>query len=116
MSSAMRPANMRAGVGVPSGVGSSLRRYGGLGTTLEPLATGWESSLGGEPGEEHGVFDAGLASDMHHWQLAGAQEPGKGVRAHAQPPLGFFEGDQLWGRGELQGEVLLPRGRARSGA
>lgn len=75
-----------------------------------------DASLGGEPGEEHRVFDAGPAPHMHHWQLARAQEPGKGLRADPQPPLRFGKGDQLRRRGDLQGEVRLPRGRARSGA
>jgi len=70
----------------------------------------------GEPGKQGGVFNAGLAPDMHHRQLARAENPGKHLRADPQPPLGFFQGNQLWRRGQFQGEVLLPRGRARSGA
>jgi hypothetical protein len=72
--------------------------------------------MGREPGEEHGVGNAGLTPDMHHRQLAGAQEPSKGVRAHIQPPLGFFEGDQLWRDRKLQGKFLLPCGRASAEA
>ena len=57
----------------------------------------------GEPGEEHGVFDADLTPQMHHGQLAGQQEPGKGLRAHAEPALGFGERDELGRCGDLQG-------------
>jgi hypothetical protein len=53
---------------------------------------------------------------MHHRQLAGTEDPGKRLRADPQPPLRFGEGDQLRRRGDLQGEVWLPRGRAWSGA
>jgi hypothetical protein len=68
--------------------------------------------MSGEPGEQGDVGDAGLAPDMHHWELARAQEPGERLWADPQPPLCLFEGDQLRRRGELQGEVLLPcRGR-----
>jgi hypothetical protein len=80
------------------------------------LPTRWDSSPGGQPGEQDRVFDAGLAPEVHDRELARTQEPGKDVWAHAQPPLRFFERDQLRRRGDLQGEVLLPRGRARSGA
>ena len=71
--------------------------------------------MGGEPGEQGGVGNAGLAPEVHDRELARAQEPGKRLRADAQPALRFFEGDQLRRRGELQGEVRLPRGRAASG-
>jgi hypothetical protein len=69
-----------------------------------------------EPGEQGGVFNAGLAPDVHHRQLARTEDPGKHLRADPQPPLGFFQGNQLGRRGQFQGEVRLPRGRARSGA
>jgi hypothetical protein len=69
----------------------------------------------GEPREQGGVCNAGLAPDMHHWQLTRAEDPGKRLRADPQPPLGFFQGNQLWRRGQFQGKVLLPRGRVRSG-
>ena len=49
---------------------------------------------------------------MDDRELARAQEPGKCPWAHAQPPLRFCERNQLRRRGDLQGEVLLPRGRA----
>jgi hypothetical protein len=68
--------------------------------------------MGREPGEQGGVFDAGLAPHMHHGELARAQEPGKRLWAHPQPALGFGEGDQLRRRGDLQGEVRLLRARA----
>jgi len=45
-------------------------------------------------------------------ETARAQQPGKRLRADAQPPLRFGEGNQLWRDGDLQGEFLLPRGRA----
>jgi hypothetical protein len=70
----------------------------------------------GEPGEQGGVCDAGLAPDMHHRQLARAEDPGKRLRADPQPSLRFCEGNQLGRRGQFQGEVLLPRRRVRSGA
>ena len=70
----------------------------------------------GEPREQCGVCNAGLAPDMHHRQLARTEDPGKRLRADRQPPPGFFQGNQLGRRGQFQGEVLLPRGRARSGA
>jgi hypothetical protein len=63
----------------------------------------------GEPGEEDGVGDAGLAPDVHDRKLARAQEPGKRLWTDAQPPLCFGEGNQLRRRGDLQGEVMLPR-------
>jgi len=69
-----------------------------------------------EPGEQGGVGNAGLAPDMDDWETTRAQQPGKGLWTDPQPPLGFGEGDQLRRRGQFQGEVLLPRGRARSGA
>jgi hypothetical protein len=75
------------------------------------LARRRDASLGGQPGEQGGIGDAGLAPDMHHRQLARAQQPGKGLRAHAQLPLRFVEGDQLWRRWDVQREVRLPRGR-----
>ena len=108
------------GPGVPSRGGASRRPYTGLGTTLESspsrLPTRGDASLSGQPGQQDRVVDAGLTPDMHDRELAGAQEPGKRLRADPQPPLRFGEGDQLRRRGDLQGEVLLPRGRARSGA
>ena len=70
--------------------------------------------MGGEPGQQGGVFNAGLAPDVDDGELAGAQKPGKGLRADPQPPLRFVEGDQLRRGRELQGEVRLPRGRAAS--
>jgi hypothetical protein len=79
-------------------------------------ATRRESPVGGQPGEQRRVFDVGLAPEVHDRELAGAQEPGERLRADAEPPLRFGEGNQLWRRGQFQGEVLLPRGRARSGA
>jgi len=69
----------------------------------------------GEPGEQGGVFNTGLAPEVHDRELAGAQQSGKRLRADPQPPLRLFEGNQLRRHGKLQGEVLLPRGRARSG-
>jgi hypothetical protein len=54
-----------------------------------------------EPGEEHGVFDADLAPQMHHGQLAGQQEPSPGFQAHAEPPPGFGERDELGRCGDL---------------
>jgi hypothetical protein len=80
------------------------------------LPTRWDSSLGGQPGEQGGVGNAGLAPEVHDRELARTQEPGKDVWAHAQPPLRFFERNQLRRHGDLQGEILLPRGRAWSGA
>src|SRR5690606_24300121 len=71
------------------------------------LRTTWNASLGGEPGEQHGVSDARLASEVHDRELAGAEEPGKRLRAHAQPLPRFVEGNQLWRRGEFQREFLL---------
>jgi hypothetical protein len=70
----------------------------------------------GEPGEQGGVFNTGLAPEVHDRELAGAQQSGKRLRADPQPPLRLFEGNQLWRRGQFQREVLLPRGRVRSGA
>jgi hypothetical protein len=68
--------------------------------------------MGSEPGQQGGVFNAGLAPEVHHRELARAEDPGKGLRTHPQPALRFGEGDQLRRRGELQGKVLLPcRGR-----
>jgi hypothetical protein len=80
------------------------------------LPTRRESPVGGEPGEEHGVFEAGLAPDVDDRELAGAQEPSERLRAGPQPPLRFGKRSQLRRCGELQGEVRLPRGRAASWA
>jgi hypothetical protein len=115
----MRPADTPAGMGgtrlwtIPATAGRPQHN-----TDASPscFPTGWESSLGGEPGEQDGVGDAGLAPDMDDRELARTEEPGKGVRAHAQPPLRFGEGNQLRRRGQLQGEFLLPRGRAHAWA
>jgi hypothetical protein len=57
----------------------------------------------GEPGEEHGVFNADLPPQMYHGQLAGQQEPSKRLRAHAEPSPGFGERDELRRGGDLQG-------------
>jgi hypothetical protein len=86
------------------------------GASPSRLPTCWDSSLGGEPGEQGSVGDAGLAPDVRDRETAGAQEPGKRLWADTQPPLRFGEGKQLRWRGQLQGEVLLPRGRACPGA
>jgi hypothetical protein len=72
--------------------------------------------MGREPGEQGGVGDAGLAPNMHDRQLAGTEDPGKRLWTDPQPPLRFGEGGQLRRRGDLQGEVRLPRGRVRSSA
>jgi hypothetical protein len=66
--------------------------------------------MGGEPGQQGGVFNTGLAPEVHHRELARAQQPGKRLWADPQPPLRFVEGNQLQRRGQLQGQVLLPRG------
>jgi hypothetical protein len=66
-----------------------------------------------EPGQQGGVLDAGLAPNVHNREMARAQEPGKRLWAHVQPPLRFCEGNQLRRDGNLQGEFLLPRGRAQ---
>jgi hypothetical protein len=71
--------------------------------------------MGGEPGKQGGVFNAGLAPEVHDRELARAQQSGKRLRADPQPAPGFFQGNQLRRRGDLQGEVRLPQGRARSG-
>jgi hypothetical protein len=76
----------------------------------------WESSLGVKPGKQRRVFDAGLAPEVHDWELARAQSPGKRLRTHTQPSLRFGEGNQLRWRGDLQGEVPLARGRLCPGA
>ena len=70
----------------------------------------------GEPGEQGGVGNAGLAPDVHDRQLARTEDPGKRLRADPQPPLGFCQGNELGRRRQFQGEVRLPRGRARLGA
>jgi hypothetical protein len=72
--------------------------------------------MGGEPGEQGGVCNAGLAPEVHDRELTRAQQSGKRLWTDAQPPLRLVEGNQLRRDGELQGEVLLPRGRAWSGA
>jgi hypothetical protein len=70
--------------------------------------------MGGEPGEQGGVGNAGLTPDMHDGEFAGTEEPGKRLRADPQPALRFGEGDQLRRGRDLQREVLLPgRGRGR---
>jgi hypothetical protein len=71
--------------------------------------------LVGQPGEQRGVFNAGLAAQMYHRELAHAEEPGKGLWTDAQPPLRFGEGNQLRRDRKLQREFLLPRGRACPG-
>jgi len=55
----------------------------------------------GEPGEQGGVGNTSLAPDMDDRETAGAQEPGEGLWADAQPALGFFQGNQLRRRGDL---------------
>jgi hypothetical protein len=80
------------------------------------LPTRRDAPLGGQPGEQRRVFDAGLAPEVHDRELARAQQPGKRLRAHGQPPLCFGEGDQLRRGGEIQGEVLLACGRVCPGA
>ena len=72
--------------------------------------------MGGEPGEQGGVFNAGLAPQVHDRELARAQQSGKRLWTDAQPPLRFVEGNQLRRDGQLQGEVQLASGRAASGA
>jgi hypothetical protein len=94
---------------------TACRHRHDAGASPSRLPTRGESSRSGKPGEEHGVFDAGLAPNMHDRELAHTQEPGKCLRAHPQPPMGFGERNQLRRRGDLQGEILLPRGRAWSG-
>jgi hypothetical protein len=79
------------------------------------LPTRGDASLRGQPGEQGRVGDAGLAPEMHHRELARAQQPGKRLWTDPQPPLCFGEGDQLRRRGELQGEVRLSRGLVRAG-
>jgi hypothetical protein len=51
--------------------------------------------MGGEPGQQGGVCNAGLAPEVHDRELAGAQQPGKRLRTDPQPALRFGEGDQL---------------------
>ena len=72
--------------------------------------------MGGEPGQQGGVCNAGLAPEVHHRELAHAQQTGEGLRTHPQPALRFREGNQLRRCGDLQGEVRLPRGRVLTGA
>jgi hypothetical protein len=59
--------------------------------------------MGGEPGEHRRVFDAGLAPEVHDRELAGAQQPGKRLRAHTQPSLRFVEGISCGGAGISRG-------------
>jgi hypothetical protein len=70
---------------------------------------GPEGRMGGEPGQQGGVGNAGLTPDMHDWEFAGTEDPGKRLRADPQPALRFGEGDQLRRRRDLQGEIRLSR-------
>jgi hypothetical protein len=67
--------------------------------------------MSGKPSQQGCVGNADLAPEVHHRELARAEEPSKGLWAHPQPPLCLSEGNQLRRRVELQGEFLLPRGR-----
>jgi hypothetical protein len=86
------------------------------GASPSRLPTRGEASLSGQPGEQDHLFDAGFAPDMDDRELARAQEPGKRFWTDTQPPLRFLERNQLRRRGEIQGEVLLPQGRASAQA
>jgi hypothetical protein len=57
------------------------------GASSSRLLRPWDASLGGEPGQQHGVGEADLAPEVHDRELSGAQEPGACLRAHAQPPV-----------------------------
>jgi hypothetical protein len=113
-SSATRPSDLLSGMGAPSNGGTSRRPLRGrhnAGASSFRLRRPCGGSLGDEPGQQHGIGEADLASEVHDRGLSGAQELGKRLRAHAQPPPGFGQGDELGWCGEVEGESQLGRRR-----
>jgi hypothetical protein len=104
VSAASGPADTPSAVGGHTTVDHPCDRRRALARHEVPLSrlpTRRESSLGGQPGKQRRVFDAGLAPEVHDWELARAQQPGKRLWAHTQPSLRFGEGNQLRRRGDV---------------
>ena len=88
-SSADSPCCEKHNRGSVTGVTAALLRCDHPATAIPPGVVGPgvrptlrpERRMGGQPGEQGGVGDAGLASEVHHRQLAGTEDPGKGLRA-----------------------------------